>query len=392
MVRKERETSQVNPEEIKLISTERLTIASKSFGQPYSNDDLVSRLPVTQKDLANEIVTGTGMTRRFLRYLDSMSSPEQVVEDAVTAICTLVESAMKERGWKHLDHLIVTSAFLPTQISRLALRKLNMSEISYQDYRLACAGAVTGFVDSLLNEHLAGKNVALVSAEPLSALIDERHFTPENLHIPAIFGDMYSVLCYNTDDFIIPHDENGPLAKVVFIPDHGVIKLTPWYQLKNPGGNVPSYYQFAEGAKEITSINNNEVTMALFGPDQGLRVSMNGQATAKHFIRHTPPIIREILERSFRMNTLPSQAVYHQPSQPVNQGIERALGRNSAFPLPPMKFTLGEIGQSNSSSATSIIAWQALIERNLFNHQEPFLICAPGIGSAITAATVIPRV
>ena len=131
--------------------------------------------------------------------------------------------------------------------------------------------------------------------------------------------------------------------------------------------------------------------MALFGPDQGLRVSMNGQATAKHFIRHTPPIIREILERSFRMNVLPSQAVYHQPGQPVNQGIERALGRNSPFPLPPMKFTLGEIGQSNSSSATSIIAWQALIEKNLFNHQEPFLICAPGIGSAITAATIIPK-
>lgn len=393
VVTKEKLFSPDNPERIKITSTEKLTIASSSFAPPYSNFDLSSRVPQPQRDLANEILAGTGMTRRFLRYLEKMSSPEQVVDDAVTATCTLVESAMKERGWNYIDHLIVTSAFLPTNISQLVLDRLDSPDISHQDYRLACAGAVTGFVDSLLNPKLISKRIALVSAEPLSALISKEHLTPENLHVPAIFGDKYTVICYETSDFSVPFDEQGPIAKTVFIPDHGVIKINPWYNLDQiPRQTSPSHYHFAEGARAITSTNEQQVIMALYPPDGQLNATMNGQATAKHFIRHTPPIIREILLRSAKLGIILDQAVYHQPSQPVSQGIERAVGRNLEIPAPPMPFFLNKIQESNSSSATSIVAWQALIEKNLFRESLPFFICAPGIGSAITAAAIIPRV
>lgn len=389
---KEQLFSPDNLERIKITSTEKLTIASNSFAPPYNNQDLTSRFPEIQRKLANEIIDGTGMTRRFLRYLDNMEDPKQVVEDAVVAICTLVDSAMKARDWNYLDHLIVTSAFLPTNISQLALDRLDLSNISHQDYRLACAGAITGFTDSLLDPRLVDNRIVLVSAEPLSALIDTRHFTPENLHVPAIFGDKYTVLCYETSDFSIPFDDQGPIAKTVFIPDHGVIKINPWYNLDQVSRQKsPSHYQYLEGAKAVTSTNDHQVVMALYPPDSQINATMNGQATAKHFIRHTPPIIREILLRSAKLGIVLDQAVYHQPSQPVSQGIQRAVSRNFEVPVPSMPFFLGEIGESNSSSATSIVAWQALIEKNLFNDNKPFFVCAPGIGSAITAATVIPR-
>ena len=53
-------------------------------------------------------------------------------------------------------------------------------------------------------------------------------------------------------------------------------------------------------------------------------------------------------------------------------------------------FLLGEIERSNSSSGTSLVIWQHLASVGKLDPNKPFLVCAPGIGSAISAGIIVP--
>lgn len=363
-----------------------VVLASQPFSTPYTNDMLISMLPQEDREAGRDIVESAGIRTRFFRDLTGNPDPETILEEAVGHSATLVRRVLDRKGWDRLDALIDTSAILSPAFSEQLAGRLGLSPDSLfrRTIRTACSGVVTAFTDALANPALHGKRTVIVAAEPLSTVVNRNIFKLSHIGIPAIFGDDFAAIAFDPADFTV-----AALRSVV-IPDGGVIRIRPFYQPPpHEPGTVPAHYILEPGAEEVFSSSQAGVFMRYIEPADGIMADMNGPATAKFFIRHTPPVIAWVLGEAARKGIVPENVIAHQPSRPVVDGINRALER-SGFPQR-ISFLLDVMGRSNSSSATTPVSWQYQAQMDLIDPGKPTLIAAPGIGSIITAAVIVPN-
>lgn len=301
----------------------KLTLSTAPFAEPVTNEDLLNNVPPEQRAAAWESIKSTGINTRYFGHLDHPTH-EVMVTEAASASALLIHNAIQGEKWPAFDHLVMTSAFLPEEVASKTLTRggYDPQRVTFESNRLACSGAVTAFIDALARPGLKDKRVVIVAAEPLSALFDNHHFTAQHVIIPAIFGDDYAALAFRPADYTLI------AAKTVVIPDGGIIRLRTWYDLpEHDEERTLSHYEFAAGGREVTSISRRGTFMRQTEPETDISTSMNGIATAKFFIKHTPPVIAAVLAEAARQNIRPRVAIVHQPSQPVVEGIGRVMNR-----------------------------------------------------------------
>jgi 3-oxoacyl-[acyl-carrier-protein] synthase III len=255
-------------------------------------------------------------------------------------------------------------------------------------YRMACAGAIAAFVDSLADPNLEEKRVIVCALEPVSQHVSLDQCTMEDsaLSLPAIFGDDFAAIAFNTSDFKII----SPRTHIVY--DGAPIRFHTDYPLpETEEGFVPAHYTFGERGKEISSFTKEGFFLEIQEPENGMRSQMDGWKTFKFFVPETIAVIKDVVERAQAQGINVEQAIMHQPSKKVNEGFQRQAGKTESLKgLRIPNFLLGEIRRSNSSSGTALVIWQYLAREGKLNPKEPFLVCAPGIGSAISAGVIFP--
>ncbi len=327
-----------------------MAIASVVSGQKLGVEDIIS---LVQQSTSPDTPDTAELTKRFIqstgilvRYSSNLNHAEnrQVLEKTTQIGAQLIRALMQEQDWDYIDCLIDTSASLQTDIGKQTLINagIDPEKVVNSHYRIACAGAVTAFVDSLADPTLKGKRIIICALEPLSRHISQSQYSLENLNIPAIFGDDFAAIAYNTADFELVE------AKTHVIPDGGIIRFQTDYDLPpHDPESVPSHYVLADSAQSIISISKEGVFIDIKKPRGNLPSEMEGIAAAKFFIRHTSDVIKQVLTIAKQKGVEPRQAIMHQPSLKVNNGIFNKI-RESGLDIEVPEFLLGDIERSNS--------------------------------------------
>lgn len=369
------------------------TLASVACGRQVTNADLIDAFKQQSGDdaemiqKAEELLEATGITERRASW-EITTTPEEIIERTSQIGADIVTSLLQQKGWGNVDLLIDTSASLTPQIGRLVMEKagLDPQKTASRSYRMACAGAIAGVVDSLADPNLKGKRVIVCALEPVSQHVSLDQCTKESLSLPAIFGDDFAAIAFNTSDF----DIISPRTHIVF--DGAPIRFHVDYPLPSTRENfVPAHYTFGDQGREISSITPEGYFLQIQTPENGMPSSMDGWKTFKFFVPETIKVIRDVVERAWEQGIIVEQALMHQPSKKVNEGFQRkAKEIESLVNLRIPDFLLGEIRRSNSSSGTSLVIWQHLAKVGRLDPNKPLLVCAPGIGSAISAGVIVP--
>ncbi|MEK7525105.1 MAG: hypothetical protein AAB548_01910 [Patescibacteria group bacterium] len=372
-----------------------LTIASHPFASPLDNEQLLKfalRLGLPEEDIeaARLAIAATGFTCRHHFYqLGTETDLPDALERTAKIGAILLRAAMAKHGWDDIDVFYDTSAFLPPEINRMVLMRagLDPDRILTRSYRYACAGAVGALVDILSADNLRDARVAIGALEPLSLLIDQSQFvTPGNLAIPSIFTDDNAVILIEPKRILLHH------KKIRVQPDGGVIKLRTLYdhtlssQEQLP---IPTHYDFRNGGETIFSYGALGAFLDIQPPDHS-SLSMDGIGTGLFFGDQTSELILEILSElgdpDYLRRLNGRNLIMHPASEPVVNRIAKKLNRAGVLDSRSLPFIMGEIGRSNSSSATTLISWQNQIRMGLVQPNAPFFLVAPGVGSAIVAA------
>lgn len=382
--------------DIELTPFGRATLASVVCGRQVTNADLIDVFRQRSGDdsekirKAEELLEATGITERRASW-EITSNLDQIVDRTTQIGAHLITSLMKDRGWDTVDAVIDTSASLPEDIGKKVIAKANLNPNSTvsKAYRVACAGAIAGLVDTLADPEMKGKRVIVCALEPLSQHVKLSQCTLEDsaLSLPAIFGDDFAAIAFDTADYEII----APKTHIVF--DGAPIRFYQDYNLSPTNPNsIPPHYTFGEGGRQISSISENGVLLAIQRPENNMPSAMDGYKTFKFFVPETMAIIEDVIKKAHAEGIHVRQAIMHQPSKKVNEGFQRQVKRTDTLrDLMIPDFKLGEIGRPNSSSATSLVIWQHLAKEGEVNPNEPILICAPGIGSAISAGVIVPK-
>lgn len=379
-------------QEIEVTRLGNLSILDCPWGPKADNNyilNLVQRFNDSPDALqeAKKLIESTGITNRR-RSFNSETPKQEVLEETARIGGVLIRAAMENQGWDSIDYFVDTSASLPTEIGELSLKNagIDPETVSSKSYRIACSGAVSAFVDCLADSDLKGKRTVICALEPLSQHIAPNQYSLDSLNIPAIFGDGYAAIAFNTADFELVS------AKTLIIPDRGGLRFKTNYPLpRSDSSLVPSYYSFENEGESIISISEKGVFIKIEEPKGTMPSEMGGVSTTLFFVPHTRNVLRAVLEDAKEKGLNPTQVVMHQPSRQVTEAIKNSLTKAGITNLNLPDFLLGKIGRSNSSSATTIFIWQHLAKEERIDPGEPFMLCAPGIGSDITAAVVQSR-
>lgn len=376
-----------------------VTITSHPFGREITNADLLrlaieSGLPENEIEKSKNKIESTGFTSRYMHCLPGEACENWQETDRATSIgAYLLRRALaKHPGWGgDIDVMAVTSAFLPIDINQEILEKahLDSSKIKTVSYRTACAGAINALTDVLADPNLRGARLAIVSLEPLSLIIGKEHMIDsEKMPIPAVFGDDFAVTLIDTAKFQLTG------LKTVVLPDHGVIRVNKMYDFKsipNEPWNIPGHYELKDGASDIFRYSNEGVFLDLFPPDDGKTTYMDGVGTGLHFGDNTSSQIAELLTETGQRNLFEvlgeENLIIHPASRPVVNRIAKKLTKAGLYNAKTLPFYMDAWRRSNSSSATTMVRWQKMIENGLINPQKPLLFVAPGVGSVIVTAT-----
>lgn len=368
-----------------------LAISSSPVGFEVNNDALVQMIMEEQppgsdfqEDKVRRKIERTGMTMRR-QLIPFGSTLESVVETSALIGGVHIEALKAEKGWESFDVLINTSASLPTEVGAAALKRagIDPENIMQRSYRIACAGALSAFVDCLADPQLANKRVVIIAIEPLSRHVTKGHFLDmDTLAIPAIFGDDFAAMAFDTSEFELI------AARTAAASDHGAFRLYKDYQLPpNDPDVVPRHYSIEAGDEHIFSVTSDGVFIEIEEPQGNLLSEMDGLATFKHLVGRAPREIKKVFEEAQEQTSEPLQTVGHQPSEAVHVG----LGNQLLEQLPGLEmqpFFLGEIGRSNASSATTPIVMQHSASNRLIDPDRPLLVYSLGIGATIVAAVV----
>lgn len=360
-----------------------IVIAGSQFGHPLTNEDLISGLLPEEKEHGQAMIDKSGICERVLVF--GRTRPE-VLAEAVTASRLVLKKAMEVKGWDNLDALYLSSLDLPVSAAHLVAEEAGVSPDHIQNYRLACAGSAAAFVDALYDYGNHSARVAIVAAEPLSAIIDltTQGTTKDNrFNIPVFFGDGYYVLLFDPSDFQLQ------AAQTHFIPGGGMQVITDYDFDELKTTHDPTllrpYHAFSNDAEGIVVVNENGLYILQVPPppESGLQSDMDGGQTAIFFMRHTPGIVGR-LPANILQNV--NQAWWHQPGSIVLQGIERGVNRLLNGHSVSMPFL--DLGAPNMSSATFLAVGQKLIQTGRLTPNQNVLLVAPGIGSTHVAAVI----
>lgn len=372
-----------------------MTISSVACGRKVTNNDLLKAVKERTNDSADleraqKLLEATGLAERRASW-DITPTHEQIVERSAQIGAKLVRAVMDEQGWDSFDYLLDTSASLPVQMGVLVLERANLDPrlIQSKPYRVACAGAIAAFVDTLADPKMEGKRVIVCALEPLSRHVSLEQCIPNDpaLSLPAIFGDDYAAIAFNTADY----QAFSPRTHVVY--DGAPIRFYVDYTLlPTDESSIPPHYSFGERGREISSISAAGFFLDVQKPENGMTSEMDGRKTYKFFVPESIKVIKDVVENAQSQGIKVRQAIMHQPSKKVNDGFQKhSRDIDSLKDLKIPDFLLGEIRRSNSSSATALVIWQYMAGHGMIKPTEPFLVCAPGIGSAISAAVIVPK-
>ncbi len=371
------------------------TLASVACGTRVTNDDLLYEFKVCtnaspeEAEAADELLKATGITVRYASWEITLTHDE-ILQRTTKIGAHLIKSLMKEKGWESVDAVLDTSASLPENIGKKVIEEagLNTETTASKPYRVACAGAIAAIVDTLADPEMKDKRVIVLALEPLSQHVKPSQCgSKDTIPLPAIFGDDFATIGFNTDDFEVV----GPRTHI--IDDGAHIRFDADYSLlPTDETSIPKHYTFGERGREISSITPNRVLLAIQKPENGMPSSMYGRGVYNFFVPETIRVLEDVVERAKRQGINVRQAVMHQPSLKVNQGLKRRATEKhpnlAGLDIPD--FLLGQIKRSNSSSATSLVVWQHLAKEGKLDPNQPLLVCAPGIGSAISAGVIVP--
>lgn len=371
------------------------TLASVICGTRVTNDDLLYEFKVRtnadpeQVKKAEELLEATGFTVRRASW-EITPTHDEIVQRTTKIGAHLIKSLMKEKGWDSVDAVLDTSASLPENIGNKVIEEagLNPETTASKPYRLACGGAIAAVVDTLADPQMKDKRVIVLALEPLSQHVKPSQCSSKDtIALPAIFGDDFVAIALNTSDF----DVVAPRTHIVY--DGAPIKFHADYTLPpTDESSIPQHYTFGKDGREISSITKNGVLLNIEEPENGMPSSMDGFKTFKFFVPETITVIKDVVERAHAQGIKVEQAVMHQPSKKVNEGFQRQAGKiDTLKDLRIPDFLLGEIERSNSSSGTSLVIWQHLAREGKLDPKKPFLVCAPGIGSAISAGVIVTK-
>lgn len=335
------------------------------------------------------MINATGITARRTSR-DITPGHDQLIKRTTQIGAELVKAVMEQQGWDSIDCFFDTSASLPAEMGELVLSQagINTEKVVTKPYRLACAGAVTAFVDSLADPQMRDKRVIICALEPLSRHLSPEQNTLKRLSLPTIFGDDYAAIAYRTSDF------EAVCPRTLIIYDGATIHIRTDYDLPQTDENsIPEHYSFGKGGREIASISQRGFFLKIEEPKGDMPSEMDGMLTHQFFVRHTIDVMDNVVDCARKQGVSVQKVIMHQPSLQVNRGIQnRAAKKAEAMKhLRIPDFLLGKVGRSNSSSATTLVIWQHMAKTGYVSSDEPFLLSAPGIGGAITAAVVVPR-
>ena len=377
-------------QEIKTSRFGNLVILSYTSGPKIDNDTITNRLRKftdSQEDIdeAIKVITNSGINTRRQNF-SSETPKEEVLKVSAEIGGALIRSAMESHGWDSIDYFVDTSASLNTTVRALTLENagIDPETVTTKSYRIACAGAVTAFVDALANPNLKNKRVVICALEPLSQHIAPDQYRTASINVPAIFGDDFSAIALNTSDYDLIS------AETYVKGDGGTIRFNVDYDLNSSDPSlVPEHYILEEQGKQILFVTNDGIFVTIQPPEGDMPSEMNGYKTFKFFIPHTCNVLERVVKKASEMGVNPTQVIMHQPSQKVNEGIQNKAGKSPVLKnLQIPDFVLGKIGRSNSSSATILVVMQCLIKEKMLDPSKPFVFVSLGIGGVITAAVV----
>lgn len=386
--------------ELRPVSDERglVTFVSHPFAKPYTTDALLEEalaagLPKSDIEAARKVLDATGFTTRysFSEYGEVEVSLGQLMERTAAIGAHLLKVMMQARDWDNIDMLIDTSAFLPSQINELVLERAGIEAggVKTKSYRYACASAVTALVDTLSDPRYRGMNVAILALEPLSFLFDRRQFlSPAGLVMAGLFNDDHVALGFDTDSMRVV----DAITRVV--PDNRVIEIPTYYgfaEAQHDPRLVPDHYEFGPGGEKILKFSDHLAAVQIHPPTTDLRSAIDGVATAQHFKHTTAEVVKRLIAKNpaYRNILREGRYVIHPASRPVVRGIGVELLRAGLVKDRNLNFPMGDIGRANSSSATTLVAWEHAVKAGM-KLDQPFLLVAPGIGSVVTAAIIEP--
>lgn len=359
-----------------------------------SNEKLLSMVSAEEREDAGQIIKASGINRRYVTpsiYMDGVEI-DQVRENTATIGAHLVRTTMNERDLDpaQLKRLVITSLFLDDEIAEIIADKAGLSShTKLISYRVACAGFAAAFIDSLANPDLVDEETIIASMEPLGALFHQNHFVKENFSIPSIFGDHYISFGYRPGDYRLVYAESH------VIPDNGVIKCKTFYD--TPAFDrqlLPDHYTVGEDGEAIFGISDNGIYLNIQEPEGDISATMRNLNTAGHFGKHMPPIWSRVYQHTQDRVRGQYALIFHNPSTSVVTLVNKKTDKSWSRPdlsVPEMPFLLDYMRASNESSATTPDLWQFLVDQHQIRADDPFFIGAPGIGSLITIAGVLPN-
>lgn len=368
-------------------------------------EDITKELVTLRQAFKAVVTEAAELARIHKRWVsieqDKKSKPEVIAKSIAIGVKLVREYV--EQFVEEPEAIILTSSFLPNDMARLVIDQALLEGVltkkpKYYEIRLYCAGTVAALEVILSNPVFSEmSNVAILALEPISALIEDRHYSIEDNRFQSavIFSDDFLIMRVQPSEFYL-----RPESILRAIDDRGVIKLDSWSEFPS-GENPPQRAVWlqrllGENNQDILFIDETHMIIQMRSPEEDQpRAEMNPKATAKFFSFHSVLIILEILKQ------VEIKHVHnHEPSGGVivitDHGVTKKISRNPELILqtPESVPKLIFLGVGNSSSGTFLRQLFELAKRGLLSDQafrETTLGYAPGAGATFAAAVIEAR-
>ncbi|HNQ17472.1 MAG TPA: hypothetical protein PKJ26_03400 [Candidatus Woesebacteria bacterium] len=368
-------------------------------------EDITKELVTLRQAFKAVVTEAAELARIHKRWVsieqDKKSKPEVIAKSIAIGVKLVREYV--EQFVEEPEAIILTSSFLPNDMARLVIDQALLEGVltkkpKYYEIRLYCAGTVAALEVILSNPVFSEmSNVAILALEPISALIEDRHYSIEDNRFQSavIFSDDFLIMRVQPSEFYL-----RPESILRAIDDRGVIKLDSWSEFPS-GENPPQRADWlqrllGENNQDILFIDETHMIIQMRSPEEDQpRAEMNPKATAKFFSFHSVLIILEILKQ------VEIKHVHnHEPSGGVivitDHGVTKKISRNPELILqtPESVPKLIFLGVGNSSSGTFLRQLFELAKRGLLSDQafrETTLGYAPGAGATFAAAVIEAR-
>ena len=383
-----------------------LSITSVIKNSTLGQDQDITRESVTLRQAFEAVVREAAeLARIHKRWVsiehDKKSKPEVIAKSIAIGV-KLVREYVEQFG-EEPEAIVLTSSFLPNDMAELVIDQALLEGVltkkpKHYEIRLYCAGTVAALEVILANPVFSEmSNVAILALEPISALIEDRHYSIEDNRFQSavIFSDDFLIMRVQPSEFYL-----RPESILRAIDDRGVIKLDSWSEFPSSGNSLQRadwlQHLLGEDSQDILFIDETHMIIHMQSPEEDQpRAEMNPKATAKFFSFHSVLIILEILKQ------VEIKHIHnHEPSGGVivitDHGVTKKISRNPDLILqaPESVPKLIFLGVGNSSSGTFLRQLVESAKKGLLSDRafrETTLGYAPGAGATFAAAVIEAR-